>query len=135
MSRAVARRRSGMAHTVDIDGHQLITDELPEDGGADEGIRPTRLLAVSLASCTATTIAMYADRKEWDIEGLEVAVEFDGTPPLGEKARFGIEVTIPEGLDDDQRARIMVVAGKCPVHRMLIEGSDVELGESESGAG
>ena len=130
MSRAIARRRSGMSHTVEVDGHELIVDELPEDGGADEGIRPTRLLAASLASCTAVTIAMYADRKEWDIAGLEVAVEFDGTPALGDKARFEVEVKIPEGLDDDQRSRLMVIAGKCPVHRMLVDGSDVTLGSA-----
>ena len=128
MSRAVARRRSGLSHTVEIDGHELIVDELPEDGGADEGIRPTRLLAASLASCTAVTVAMYADRKEWDIEGLEVTVDFDGTPPLGDKAAFKVEVKLPGGLDDDQRARLMVIAGKCPVHRMLVDGSDVSLG-------
>jgi putative redox protein len=127
MSRAVARRRSGLSHTVEVDGHELIVDELPEDGGNDHGIRPTRLLAASLASCTAVTIAMYADRKEWDIEGLEVAVEFDGTPPLGDKAEFDVEVSLPDGLDDDQRARLMVIAGKCPVHRMLVDGSDVAL--------
>jgi putative redox protein len=134
VSRAVARRRSGMAHTVEVDGHRLIVDELPEDGGADEGIRPTRLLAASLASCTAVTIAMYADRKEWSIDGLEVAVEFDGTPPRGERARFSVEVILPAGLDDEQRAKILVIAGKCPVHRMLVEGCEVGLQSSEAPA-
>lgn len=127
MSRAVARRRSGLSHLVEVDGHELIVDELPEDGGADEGMRPTRLLAAALASCTAITIAMYADRKEWDIEGLEVTVDFEGTPPLPDKADFQVEVHLPDGLDEDQRERIMVVAGKCPVHRILVDGADVGL--------
>ena len=127
MSRAVARRRSGLSHTVTVDGHELIVDELPEDGGADEGMRPTRLLAASLASCTATTIAMYADRKELDISGLEVTVDFEGTPAPGDKAKFKVEVHLPDGLDEDRRARLMVIAGKCPVHRMLVVGADVEL--------
>lgn len=127
MSRAIARRRSGMAHTVEVDGHQLITDELPEDGGADEGIRPTRLLAASLASCTATTIALYADRKEWDIDGLSVAVDFEGTPPRGEKAQFAITVELPPQLDEEQRSRVMVIAGKCPVHRMLVTGAEISM--------
>lgn len=134
MSRAVARRRSGMSHSVEIDGHELIVDELPEDGGADEGIRPTRLLAASLASCTAVTVAMYADRKEWDIEGLVVTVDFEGTPPRGEKAEFDVEVVLPNGLDDEQRVKLMVIAGKCPVHRMLVEGADIEL-RSAAGTG
>ncbi len=88
MSRAVARRRSGMSHLVEVDGHELIVDELPEDGGNDEGMRPTRMLAAPLASCTAITMAMYADRKEWDIEGLEVAVDFDGHPGSWRQGRL-----------------------------------------------
>lgn len=134
MSRAVARRRSGLAHTVSIDGHELLTDEQVEVGGNDEGPRPTRLLAVSLASCTATTMALYADRKEWDIEGVSVSVEFEGTPPRGEKPEFAITVELPPGLEEEQRSRLMVIAGKCPVHRMLVDGAEITL-EAADGPG
>jgi len=127
VSRAVARRRSGLSHTVEVDGHELVTDELVEDGGHDEGPRPTRLLAAALASCTATTIVLYADRKGWDVEGVSVAVDFAGTPPRGEKAEFAITVELPPQLDDEQRSRVMVVAGKCPVHRMLVAGAEITL--------
>ena len=62
-----ARRRKGYAHTVTFEHHTLIVDEPVEKGGADTGPRPTALLAMSLASCTAITIEMYANRKEWDV--------------------------------------------------------------------
>ena len=133
MSRVTVRRRSGLTHVIEIGDHELVADEPLDAGGADEGPAPTQLLAASLASCTSVTIALYADRKEWDIEGLEVTVDFPGTPGRGEPARFDVEVTLPEGLDQDQRERIMVIAGKCPVHRILL--GDIEIETRVAGAG
>ena len=66
--RVVARRREGYAHDVEIEGgHSLISDEPESVGGTDTGPSPTRLLAASLAACTAITVEMYADRKGWDV--------------------------------------------------------------------
>ena len=74
MITATARRRKGHRHEVDADGHLVVVDEPTDAGGTDGGPSPTRLLAASLASCTAITIGMYADRKEWDIEGLHAEI-------------------------------------------------------------
>ena len=134
MSRAIARRRDGLTHTVEIDGHEVITDEPVADGGNDLGVRPTRMLAVALASCTATTVAMYADRKGWDIEGTTVIVDFEGVAKRGDRTGFAVEVGLPPGLDDEQREKLMVIAGKCPVHRVLVEGADVGLRVAEEAA-
>ena len=123
--RAVTRRRGGFAHVVEVDGHEVPVDEPVEEGGTDTGPSPTRLLTASLASCTAITVVMYAERKGWDVDGLEVEVEFAGTPRAGETARFDVAVTLPTDLDPEQRQRIMVIAGKCPVHRILAAGADV----------
>jgi putative redox protein len=123
--RAVARRREGLAYVVDVDGHQVLADEPIEAGGTDTAPSPSRLLTAALASCTAVTVTMYADRKGWDIDGLEVEVEFPGHPRAGETARFDVAVTLPEGLDAEQRQRMMVIAGKCPVHRILAAGAEV----------
>ncbi len=131
--RATARRNDGLAHAVEVDGHNLVVDEPLDSGGTDSAPSPTRLLAASLASCTAITIAMYADRKGWDTTGLEVDVDFEGSPPPGEQARFDVAVALPAGLDDEQRRRIMVVAGKCPVHRILATGSEIGLTERSAG--
>ena len=73
---AVARRREGFETEVEIREHRLIVDETVDDGGKDQGPRPTELLAASLASCTTITLVMYADRKGWDVGAVETAVEY-----------------------------------------------------------
>ena len=127
MITATAKRRKGHLHDVEVDGHVLVVDEPTEEGGTNEGPSPTRLLAASLASCTAITIGMYADRKEWDIEDLEVAVDFEGTPAGAETAKFKIRLDLPDGLDEDQINRIRTIAAKCPVHRTLTGRVEIEL--------
>jgi len=117
--RATARRVDGFVHRVEVDGHDLTVDEPEEDGGTNTGASPTRLLTASLASCTSMTIVMYADRKGWDVGDLEVSAEFE-RPPAGERAQFEVTVSLPSSLSEEQVERIMVVAGKCPVHRTLI---------------
>ncbi len=74
---AVARRRQGYQHDIEIRDHRLVADEPEDEGGDDAGPRPTELLAASLASCTAITIEMYADRKGWDLGTVEVTVEYE----------------------------------------------------------
>ncbi len=124
--RATARRLKGHHHEVEVDGHVIVVDEPTEAGGEDTGPSPTRLLAASLASCTAITIGMYADRKEWDIEGLEVAVDYAGSPKPGEVAYFVVDLTLPPSLSEEQRERIEIIAGKCPVHRTLVGPVKIE---------
>jgi putative redox protein len=128
MRSATARRRQGYEHEVEIREHRLIVDETEEDGGGDQGPRPTELLAASLATCTAITIEMYANRKEWELGDVEVTADFtQGTPDT--PAKFKVEIRIPAELSDEQRERILVIAGKCPVHRALT-ASDVEIDDS-----
>jgi putative redox protein len=131
MIHAVARRRSGLVHDVEVGGHSIVVDEPIEGGGTDEGPSPSSVLASSLASCTAMTIALYSDRKDWDIDGLTVSVDFPGSPKAGENAQFMVEVTLPPGLDDEQRERILVIAGKCPVHRALVSDVQIEIRSAE----
>jgi putative redox protein len=127
-SSAVARRRQGYEHEIEIREHRLISDETEDTGGGDQGPSPTELLAGALASCTAITIEMYADRKEWDLGQVEVAAEFTkGTADTPPKAR--VDIRIPVELTDEQREKILKIAHKCPVHRALL-GSDVEIDDS-----
>jgi putative redox protein len=128
MRRAVARRRQGYEHEVEIREHRLIVDEPPDAGGRDQGPRPTELLAASLASCTAITIEMYADRKQWDLGGVEVAVDY-GEPSSDGSPGFKVKITASEQLSDEQRERILQIAGKCPVHRTLA-AKDVKIEDS-----
>lgn len=129
MIHATARRSEGLAHTVVVDGHETSFDEPLDAGGTDTAPSPTRMLAAALAACVAMTIRLYADRKGWDVDGLEVDVDFPGPPRAGDGTSFAVAVTLPAGLDDEQRERIMVIAGKCPVHRIL--SSDVEIVTTE----
>jgi putative redox protein len=116
--RVVARRREGLAHDVEIDGgHSLLVDEPPEAGGAGSGPSPTRLLAASLAACTAITIEMYAERKGWPLGAVEVDVDvaYRGHVPTA----FDVTLRLPGELTDLQKDRLRGIAAKCPVHRAL----------------
>jgi putative redox protein len=119
MVEAIARRRDGYTHDVEIDGHHtLVFDEPREAGGADRGPSPTRTLAASLAACTAITAEMYADRKGWDVGALEVRVEME-YGQSGVPSTFAVALRLPRSLSAEQAERLLVIAGKCPVHRAL----------------
>jgi putative redox protein len=117
--RATARREDGtLKHDVEIRRHKVVADEPPERGGEDSGPSPQELLAASLASCTAITIEMYANRKGWDIG--EVIVDVDYEPAQrGSPTKFRMNVRLPKELPEDQRERLMQIGAKCPVHRTL----------------
>lgn len=123
--KSIARRVQGYTHEVEVDGHHLIIDEPIAVGGNDEGPSPTRLLAASLAACTAATVEMYADRKGWELGSLEVEAELD-LAPRGGTSRFKVEVRIPMPLSGEQLERIKVIAARCPVHRALSEEVEIE---------
>jgi putative redox protein len=128
--RVVARRRKGYAHDVEMEGgHTLISDEPESAGGADEGPSPTRLLAASLAACTAITIEMYAERKGWQLDNVEVEVDMEYGKPSTPKA-FNVIVRLPKGLTEEQTARLEAIAGHCPVHRALKHETDVTVLDS-----
>jgi putative redox protein len=117
--RATARRENGtFKHDVEIREHELLADEPEENGGEDAGPSPQELLAASLASCTAITIEMYADRKGWDLGDLEVNVNYEPAQ-RGSPTKFQMEVRMPKELPEEQREKLMQIAAKCPVHRTL----------------
>jgi putative redox protein len=116
--RAVARQTKGFTHELKVREHKLTADELKEDGGDDAGPSPQELLAASLASCTAITMEMYAQRKGWDTHGLEVDVDY--TPAdRGSPTRFNLVMRMPAHLSDEQVEKLRVIAAKCPIHRTL----------------
>jgi putative redox protein len=117
--KATARRDGGaLRHTVQVRDHQVIVDELPDMGGEDTGPDPLELLAVSLASCTAITMEMYAARKGWEIGRVEVDVEYSPAE-RGCPTKFQLVMRLPDGLPEEQVERLRVIAAKCPVHRAL----------------
>jgi putative redox protein len=125
--RIVARRVEGFAHDVEVDGHELRVDEPPEAGGSGSGPRPTTMLGASLAGCIAITVEMYAERKGWDVGAVEVDVEmsYDGPVPT----HFEVGLKLPGHLDTEQKRRLLVIATKCPVHKVLAGEAHVNVVE------
>jgi putative redox protein len=116
--KATATRTGTYKHVVKVRQHSLLTDEQADTGGDDAAPSPQELLAASLASCTAITMEMYAQRKGWDIGGVEVEAEY--TPAeRGCPTKFSLTLRLPSELTEEQVERLRVIAAKCPVHRTL----------------
>ena len=117
--KAIARHTTGMfTHVIDIRGHQLTVDEPVDRGGADEGPTPQELLAASIASCTAITLRIYANRKGWDLGQVEVECEYE-TAERGSPTQLNVVVRLPDSCSEEQVNKLRVIAAKCPVHRLL----------------
>jgi putative redox protein len=136
--KAIAHRTDtkGLAHDVEIRDHRMVSDEPTDHGGEDRGPTPQELLAASLAACTAITIEMYAQRKEWDLGEVEVQCDYVQAES-GQPTTFKVALRLPGELPPDQVERLEIIAAKCPVHRTL-EGEvrfeqEVELVEPATG--
>jgi putative redox protein len=103
----------------------MITDEPVDKGGQNKGFNPFEILATSLASCTAATLRMYIDRKEWNVEKINVEVELENFP-LTKRAIFKRDISF-EGtnLDEEQLKRLHIIADACPIHKILT--NDIEI--------
>jgi putative redox protein len=126
--RITARRIDGYAHEVDLEGgHELIVDEPAAVGGTDTGPRPTQLLGAGLAGCIAITMEMYARRKEWDIGKVEVTVDVEYEGPVPHT--FNVSVDLPAQLEEEQRRKLLAIAARCPVHKILAGEATVTVAE------
>ena len=113
---------TGTPWRVDIsDGaHQWHGDEPASVGGGDSAPDPMQQLCGALGTCTAITVQMYAQRKQWPLTGIEVTVTMNpsGKPADG-ATEFARVIRLDGALDDEQRARLLDIANKCPTHRIL----------------
>jgi putative redox protein len=117
--KASARRENGtLKHAVEMRDHTLVADEPKDEGGEDAGPSPQELLAASLASCTAITMEMYANRKGWEVGDVAVHVDYEPAQ-RGSPTRFRMRVDFPKEVPEEQRERLMQIGAKCPVHRVL----------------
>lgn len=126
--KVLARRTGDFAHEIEIEGgHKIVVDEPEDVGGADTGPPPTRLLAASLAGCTAITMELYAARKGWELGDVEVEVDVEYE--RGAPRSFEVTLGLPAELTGDQKERLLAIAAKCPVHRVLSTSMPVMISD------
>jgi uncharacterized OsmC-like protein/alpha/beta superfamily hydrolase len=108
--------------------HALVADEPPDAGGAGAGPSPYGYLTAALGACTAITLRMYADRKQWPLEAVRVRLTHDKIhandcaeceTSQAKIDRFTREIALQGALSPEQKQRLVEIADKCPVHRTL----------------
>lgn len=139
----VARTRAASLHTSLLaGGHPLTADEPASVGGTEAGPTPYDLLAAALGACTTMTLQLYARRKGWPLEEAVARITHrkihaldESTLPAGEPALDHLDraIELRGPLTGEQRARLIEIANRCPVHRTLERG--VSVGEGRSGVG
>ena len=133
------RGSGGLPQEIEIGRHRLRADEPTSAGGEDSGPTPYQLLLAALGSCISMTVSLYAKRKGWPLEGVEVRLHHDKIHASdcadcetreGKIDRIVRDVRLEGALDDDQRARLLDIARRCPVGRTLMS----EIHFKEAGA-
>jgi putative redox protein len=107
--------------------HDYYVDEPEQSGGGNKAPHPTAYLLGALASCSAITIRMYARRKNWDAGEIKIEAEkVETIADNGEKTvRIVKKITFGNKLPEDQKRRLVSIAEKCPVSRLLKNETEI----------
>ena len=126
---------------ISAHGHLLRADEPIEAGGNDSGPGPYDFLLAALGACTAMTLRLYAGRKKWPLENAQVTLRHDKIhaedcaaceTKTGMLDRIARVIRLEGPLDAEQRARLLEIADKCPVHRTLTSEIRIETSLTEN---
>ncbi len=126
---------AGFAQEIRVGRHRLGADEPTSEGGTDSGPNPYDLLLAALGSCTSMTVALYARRKGWPLDGVTVKLQHSKIHAAdcescetkeGLLDHIDRLVELSGRLSDEQRARLLEIANKCPVHRTLTSEIDIQ---------
>lgn len=123
MSGIVVVAENGMGRyqqAVTAGQHRLLADEPESLGGTDAGPAPFDLVMSGLGACTSMTLRMYAERKGLPLERISVTLSHDKIELDGaSRDRISRRISLKGELSDEQRQRLLEIANKCPVHRLL----------------
>lgn len=100
------------------DSHNFVIDEPMTAGGKDLGPNPGELLSAALATCSTATVKMYADRKGWDVDEVQIEVDFKRNLKL-DTTTFTKNIKITGDLTDEQIEKLHEISGRCPIHKIL----------------
>ncbi|HET8662242.1 MAG TPA: OsmC family protein [Micromonosporaceae bacterium] len=121
---------------IDASGHRFAADEPVDAGGGDTGPAPYDLLLAALGACTAMTVRLYAGRRGWPLQGVTVTLDHDRIHAQdcadcmtkeGRLDRISLAIQLTGDLTPNQRAQLLEVARRCPVHRTLTSELVVDL--------
>ena len=131
--------KEGFRTQITAGQHQLIADEPTEAGGTDEGPSPYELLLASLGACTAMTLKMYVERKKLPVTDVEVLLTFDrihidDCESCVKEERSNDQkvqhisrlIYVTGDVTEEQKERLLYIAGRCPVHVTLHSNPHVE---------
>ena len=119
---------TGFRTEVEVGGHRLVVDEPIAVGGADDGPTPYEFLLAGLGACTAMTLRLYADRRKWPLERARISLRHrkvhaqDCVDCVTKPARMDVVdrvITLEGALTEEQRAKLLEIAERCPVHQTL----------------
>jgi uncharacterized OsmC-like protein len=125
---------AGFAQNIEIGPHRLKGDEPVAVGGMDTGPTPYDYLVAALGTCTSMTISLYARTKGWPLENVTVSLHHskihatdcaECETKVGKIDRIEREIQLTGPLTDEQRAKLMEIADRCPVHQTL--GSEINI--------